>query len=63
MKLKKDKIEELQKEVREHREDRWDLEARLRTATEVTVLVFPEIEAEVAKSLLPMKRINFPTTW
>ena len=53
MKLKEDKEEELQKEVREHRQERQDLEARLRRATEVTVPEFPEIEAEVAKSLSP----------
>ena len=51
--MKEDQVEEMQEEVREHREERPDLEARLRRATEVTVREFPEIEAEVAKSLPP----------
>ena len=53
LKLKDNQVEEMRKEVREHREERRDLEARLRRATEVTVPEFPEIEEEVAKSLPP----------
>ena len=37
LKLKGDQVEEMQEEVREHREERPDLEARLRRASEVTV--------------------------